>query len=195
MTDPQPVADHDTRSRVMDGLRAWFPAAVSVFVLVGCIVLFTEMMISGHDRGEARIGIIFAGIGMVVAAVSAVIVVLRLRIPDVARAIVVAAWLLLAVGGLVGTWDHLKGEEGDEGRVAAQEAGLAMSAPSWTPAAYDDDEGGGDEGGAGDEGGPEGKRPPLAPISFTGPGLLGALAFIIGTERGAVADRRPDLGA
>lgn len=127
MTDPRPAADHDARSRLMDGLRVWFPAVVSVFVLIGCIMLFAEMMISGHDRGEARIGIIFASIGMVVAAVSAVMVVLRLRIPDVARAVVVAAWLLLAVGGLIGTWDHLKGEEGDEGQVGVQEAALTMS--------------------------------------------------------------------
>ena len=56
----------------MDGLRAWFPVAVSVFVLIGCIMMLAEMMISGHDRGEAQIGIIFAGIGVIVAAVSAV---------------------------------------------------------------------------------------------------------------------------
>jgi hypothetical protein len=74
-----------------------------------------------------------------------------------------------------------------EGRVGAQEARVTGSAPAWLPAALEAGEGG--EGGGG---GPEGNRPPLAPLSFTGLGLLGALAFVVGTNPGVLERRRTD---
>jgi hypothetical protein len=155
-------------------LRAWFPALVSVFVLIGCLMLFAEMMIGGHNRGEARIGIIFAILGMAVSAASAAIVVFRIRVGNVIRGVVVAAWLALAVGGLIGTWDHVRGEGEDDGRIGRPEAALTTTRSTWQPAASEREEGGRES---------DDKRPPMAPLAFTGLGLLGALAFVLGTER------------
>lgn len=172
----------------MSGLRAAFPALVSVFVVVGCVLLFAEMMIGGHDRGEGRIGIIFAIIGVVVSGVSAAVVVFRVRIPAMVRVVVAAAWLAVSVGGLIGTWDHVRGEgEGDD-REGGEEASITTSAPGWLSAAAERE----DEGGDGERGGADGERPPLAPLSFTGLGLLGALAFVLGTEPDAAAGRSHD---
>jgi hypothetical protein len=141
-------------------------------------MLFAEMMIGGHNRGEARIGIIFAILGIAISAASAAIVVLRIRVGPVIRIAVVAAWLALSVGGLIGTWDHVRGERDGEGLVSG-EALIGTSVATGLPAAVNEAERGSDD-----------KRPPLAPLSFTGLGLLGALAFILGTEPDALLPRR-----
>jgi len=179
MTDPAPAPGRDLRRRLMTGLRVGFPAVVSVFVLIGCIMLFAEMMIGGHTRGEARIGIVFAILGIAVGALSAAVVGLRIRIGDVARVVVVVGWLALTVGGLIGTWQHVRGER--ENGEGGGDARIAAAAPAWLS---------GDPWGIESERDSDGKRPPLAPLSFTGLGLLGALAFILGTEPHPIRDPR-----
>lgn len=183
MTQPAVPAPSDAPGGTASSLlAARFPDLVLASVIAGCALLIVEMLIGGHTRGDQRIGLIVAAFGMAVGAVSTVLVATRWRMPAAMRALVLAGWAILVLGGLVGTWKHISGDdEGGEGGEA-----FAVSAVAdWLPVLPAEEEGEGGEGGQGAR-----KTPPLAPLSLSGLGMIGALAFIVGTT--SAAARRED---
>jgi hypothetical protein len=176
---PSATPADGTRSRLTDLLETRFPTLVVVAATLGCVMLLIEMLIGHHAQGERRIGMIFAVLGIAVSVTSTVLILAGVRLSAIVRGAVLAAWAVLAVGGLIGVWKHLDGE-GEGGRG---EASLSTIVSDAAPAA--EEEGGGDGG----------NRPPLAPLSFTGLGMLGGLGFLLETGPRSSRRRRDDTTA
>jgi hypothetical protein len=177
MSDPTTTAPGGSAGhRAPILLQAWFPAIVVAFTAVGCVMLLVEMLIGHHAQGERRIGIVVAILGVALSSASTFLVVAGIRLPAMARGVVVAAWAVLALGGLVGVWKHLDGEN-EGGGEATVSTLVSDSAPAYEAQSAD------------------AKRPPLAPLSFTGLGMLGGLAFLLATDPQAAHRRRGDTTA
>ncbi len=129
-------------------LRRWFPILMVAFATAGCLMLLAEFALSNHTIGDEMIGLAIGVLGVAVGIASLVF----LRREGGSRTVgnvLIAVWVLIAVGGLVGFVQHLQGPEG----------GPSAAVDTRT-------------------------RPPLAPLSFTGLGVVGAAAFTVAREGG-----------
>ncbi len=128
-------------------LRRWFPIIVVAFATAGCLMLLAEFALSNHTIADERIGLAIGVLGVAVGIAS--LVFLRQGGSRTVGNVLIAVWVLIALGGLVGFAQHLEGPE----------AGPSEAVDTRP-------------------------RPPLAPLSFTGLGLIGAAAFVVARDSG-----------
>jgi len=134
-------------------LRRHLPEVFGLFALMGFFLTLAELFLMGHVEGVQVVAPIAATLG-------ALAVGLGLLLPQ-SRPLAVALLLLVGGAGLVGLLEHLEASLGEaQGTprvVLVDEEGEAW--PGWEGKEQ------------------EGTPPPLAPLSLSGLGLLGALAL------------------
>lgn len=143
-------------------LEKRFPDLVALMVALGFMTLLAELLLTGHTEGLQVLAPVAAGVGAGLTALG--LLVPRLHLPSL------AALLLVGASGLVGLVVHL--EESLEG--AGKGWVQTVDEEGYAYLEYPQEAEGGQ---AGEE--PEGNPPPLAPLSLSGLGLLGALALYV----------------
>lgn len=137
-----------------------FPELVNLFTLLGFLTLLAELLLTGHTEGVQVVAPLAAGVG---AAASG----LGLLAPAL-RPWGVGLLLLVGASGLLGLANHL-GETLEGAQIltlqTVDEEGTEY--PTYPQG----------ENGLAEEG--EETPPPLAPLSLSGLGLLGALALYV----------------
>ncbi len=173
-----------TMNRVQTFVRSHLTNLILISLAGGFLLLLAELLLAGHTEGVQLVGLGASVLGIVLALVG-------IAAKGRARNALAALFLVLAISGLVGAFEHNEErfEEGEEARapiVLSQGAGrVGMN----RNVAYRLDGDEGEEGearesreageeGEGDEEEGESSPPPLAPLSLSGLSVLGALALV-----------------
>ena len=159
----------------MEQIAGWirknFPEVVLAGAVGGFLMILAELIITDHLDGIQLVAVLASVIGLVVSAAGFLLRGAASR----AGAILL---VLLSISGLVGAFEHY--EEGQEEATATQH-GLAVGQEY----RYIDSDKEDEESVSGEEG-EEGEAvpPPLAPLSLSGPALLGAMAMLARSDAG-----------
>jgi hypothetical protein len=155
------ATESDAAKRSHSLVRSYLPELVLVGAAGGFVGTVAELLLTDHGDGTQAIAVIAAGIGAALCLAGLVV-----SSPIVLRTLA-AGLLLLSIAGPVGVILHAGGE------AEASEAPHLIQDVPVLGGDEDDDEG---EGRGEDEGG--GEIPPLAPLSLSGLGLLGAAGVL-----------------
>ncbi|MDW8018137.1 MAG: hypothetical protein RMI36_09965 [Thermus sp.] len=148
-------------------LQKRFPDLVVLFVVLGCFATLAELLLMGHTEGIQLLAPVAAGLGAMAAG-------LGLLLP-LSEPLAVGVLLLVSLAGLVGTAEHwaesLSASRPAMVQLVDEEGEAYPALPQGEGATQEGGEGSGQEGG-------EATPPPLAPLSLSGLGFLGALALL-----------------
>lgn len=159
--------------------RRFYPV-VMILLAAGFTLLLAELLLTHHTDGIQLVAVIASITGLVLSLAA-------LFVQGSARLVVAGLMLVLSISGIVGTFEHL---EGDEGREAATELHQAdMSQTTYQAvslhAQEEDEAGEANERGEGNEQGELGERdqgeaapPPLAPLSLSGLSVMAAVVMV-----------------
>ncbi len=176
-------------NRVQTFVRSNLTTLILASLAGGFLLLLAELLLAGHTEGVQLVGVTASILGILLALVG-------LKARGTARNVLAVLFLVLAISGVVGAFEHneerFEGEEAKAPILLNQSAGRTETNLN---IAYrmDSDDGNegkegearegseaGEAGEAGEEGEEEGESnpPPLAPLSLSGLSLLGALALL-----------------
>ncbi|AEV16312.1 hypothetical protein TCCBUS3UF1_12690 [Thermus sp. CCB_US3_UF1] len=147
-------------------LQKRFPDLVVLFVVLGCFATLAELLLMGHTEGIQLLAPVAASLGAMAAG-------LGLLLP-LSEPLAVGVLLLVSLAGLVGTAEHWAESLASRPamvQLVDQEGEAYPALPQGEGATQEGGKGSGQEGG-------EATPPPLAPLSLSGLGFLGALALL-----------------
>ena len=178
-----------TMNRVQTFVRSHLTNLILLSLAGGFLLLLAELLLAGHTEGVQLVGLGASVLGIVLALVG-------IAAKGRARNVLAALFLVLAISGLVGAFEHNE-ERFEEGEEAAAPIVLSQSAGRaglnrTISYRLDGDEGEEDEAREGQEAREEGEAgedeegesnpPPLAPLSLSGLSILGVLALVAKEE-------------
>ena len=145
-------------------LRERFPELVGGMVVGGFALTLGELLLMNHTEKIQAIGVGLTAVGM--AAVALGLMAVKLR------KLMVGVLLIVAAGGLFGTYEHVEHANEEREKAGLQESALVIQNADYD--ATEADEGKSEDHEKDKKHGP----PPLAPLSVSGLALMGGLGLL-----------------